>query len=393
MSTHSETARTLASAVRQFVNEQIIPLEAKLLQGGESSDLIQQLTAKARAQGLWGLHYPLAHGGQIASLEDYLLVAEQEGRTEFSQAIFGSHSALDAHMILAYGSPELQRDCLAPLATGQAVSAYGMTEPEHGGSFPNLMTTSAHLDKGVWVINGRKWFVCNTDRATFVTVLVRTAPLDVPIQNALSMIIVPTTSAGFKVERQLSLLGRHLGQGEMSFTDVRVPECYLLGDCGAGIFLMGKRLHRGRLLRSMNWVGLAQRCCELMGARIHSARGEASRFTDKQLVREHLVNTHLAISGARELIRIAARSVDANVPDDIAINLAKMAASRAICLASDVAMQLYGAEGLSELTPLEGIYRIARTSRILDGADEALISSVGRKLMDSYKNGERYVFH
>lgn len=391
-SNHSDTARSLAQALRQFVDTHIIPAEAELAKGDESSPLIKQLNGMAREAGLWGLFYPLSHGGQIASLEDYLLVAEQEGRTEFSQAIFGSHSALDAHILLKFGTEALQQQFLQPLTEGLAVSAYGMTEPDHGGSFPSLISTSAQLVNGQWIINGRKWFVCNTERATFVTVLVRTGAADVPIHQALSMIIVPTSTAGFKVERQISLLGRHLGQGEMSFTNVQVPEAYLLGDCGAGIALMGKRLNTGRLLRSMNWVGLAQRCCELMGARIHSERGVSSRFLDKQLVRQHLVTSHHAISSARELIRLAARGVDAGYPNDVDINIAKMAASQAICTASDSAMQLYGAEGISELTPIEGIYRIARTSRILDGSDEALISSVGRKLMDCYQDGGRYHF-
>lgn len=391
-STHSDTARALAQALRQFVDTQIIPVEAELAKTDESSPLIKQLSSKARDAGLWGLFYPLSHGGKIASLEDYLLVAEQEGRTEFSQAIFGSHSSLDARMLLQHGTDTLQQQFLQPLAEGLAVSAYGMTEPDHGGSFPSLINSTAQLANGQWTINGRKWFVCNTDRATFVTVLVRTAAPDVPLHQALSMIIVPTNVAGFKVERQISLLGRHLGQGEMLFTDVQVPEAYLLGDCGAGLSLMGKRLNTGRLLRSMNWVGLAQRCCELMGARIHSERGISSRFLDKQLVRQHLVTTHHAISSARELIRLAARGVDANQPNDVDINIAKLAASQAICTASDSAMQLFGAEGMSELTPIEGIYRIARTSRILDGSDEALTSSVGRKLMDCYQDNGRYCF-
>ncbi len=202
-SNHSDVARTLAQTLRQFIDTHIIPVEAELAKSGESSPLMTQLNSMAREAGLWGLFYPLSHGGKIASLEDYLLVAEQEGRTEFSQTIFGSHSALDAHMIVNFGTEALQQQFLQPLAKGVAVSAYGMTEPDHGGSFPSLISTSAQLANGQWTINGRKWFVCNTDRATFVTVLARTGAADVPIHQALSMIIVPTSTTGFKVERQI----------------------------------------------------------------------------------------------------------------------------------------------------------------------------------------------
>ena len=392
-SVHTELARSLASEVSKFVDEMIIPNESRLTQDGDSSFQLQsELTEKARCAGLWGLFYPLSHGGKIASLEDYLIVAEQEGRSEFSPAILGSHSALDAHMLLKFGTNETHRNFLEPMVTGKAVPSYGMTEPGHGGSFPALITTSAYLSDGSWTINGRKWFVGNTDRATFVTVLARTAGENIVPAKALSMIIVPTDSPGFKVERQITMMGRSLGQGEISFSEVRIPAHNLLGASGSGIDLMSRRLGIGRLLRSMNWVGLAQRCFDLMGARINSARGRSARLPEKQLVRQHVANVYQAIASARELIRVAARGVDALHPSDIEINVAKIAASQALCIASDSAVQLHGAEGISDLTPLSGIYRVARTSRILDGPDESLISSVGRRLINFYKEKDVYYF-
>ncbi len=391
--THTETAKQLARAVNVFVETEIIPNEPLLAQQGERSLRLQSdLAQKARQAGLRGLFYPLSHGGKIASLEDYLLVAEQEGRTEFSQAIFASHTALDAHMLLKFGNAAIHEQFLQPLASGDALPCYGMTEPGQSGSIPSLITTTAHLSNGWWRIDGRKWFISNADRATFMTVLARTAGKETELNNALSMIIVPTDAPGFKVERQLTMMGHSYGQGEVSLTAVQVPEHYLIGACGGGLDLMNKRLGLGRLLRAMNWIGLAQRCMDLMGARIHSIRGKFSRLAEKQLVRQHIFNTYQAIAGARELIRIAARGVDAQSPDEIAINVAKMAASHALCIASDGAMQLYGAEGLSDLTPLYGINRIARTSRILDGNDESLISSVGRRLINHYQHHVVYSF-
>ncbi|SOD41135.1 acyl-CoA dehydrogenase family protein [Nitrosovibrio sp. Nv4] len=394
-SAHTEPAISLSREVRKFVDEMIIPNELRLdgNGGGDSSFRLQsELTEKARSAGLWGLFYPLSHGGKIASLEDYLIVAEQEGRSEFSPAIFGSHSALDAHMLLKFGGDEIRKNFLDPMMTGKAVPSYGMTEPGHGGSFPALITTSAHLSDGSWTINGRKWFVGNVDHATFVTVLARTAGTDSIPGKALSMILVPSDIPGFKIERRITMMGRSLGQGEISFNGVQVPEHNLLGSPGSGIDLMGQRLGIGRLLRSMNWVGLAQRCFDLMGARINSERGQSARLSEKQLVRQHVVNAYQAIASARELIRVAARGIDARRPSDVEINVAKIAASQALCTASDSAVQLYGAEGISDLTPLSGIYRIARTSRILDGTDESLISSVGRRLINFFKDEDVYYF-
>ncbi|MBN9125198.1 MAG: acyl-CoA dehydrogenase [Nitrosospira sp. 56-18] len=392
-SDHTALARSLSIEMRKFVDETIIPNEARLAQDGEASSRLQsELIEKARHAGLWGLFYPFSHGGKIVSLEDYLIVAEQEGRTEYSGAIFGGHTALDAHMLLEFGTDEIRRRFLEPMVAGEAIPGYGMTEPEHGGSFPGLITTFARLSGGNWIIDGGKWFVGNAERATFITVLARTAGEDTALGNALSMIVVPTNSPGFRFERPISMMGRSLGQGEISFRGVRVPEDHLLGARGSGIDLMKRRLGMGRLLRAMNWVGLAQRCFDLMGARIHSGRGRSARLAEKQLVRQHVANAYQAIAGARELIRVAARGVDARRADDVEINVAKMAASQALCLASDSAVQLYGAEGISDLTPLSGIFRIARTSRILDGTDESLISSVGRRLIDFYKEQDAYHF-
>ncbi len=390
--THTKLARSLARQVSEFVDGMIIPNESLLAQAGNQSMLRSYLTNRARATGLCGLFYPLSQGGKIASLEDYLIVAEQEGRTEFSQVIFGSHTALDAHMLYEFGNEHIHAQFLQPMTGGTAIPSYGMTEPDHSGSIPSQITSSARLCNGNWHINGKKWFVSNTDRATFVTVLVRTATDEVPLNQALSMIIVPMNTPGLKVERQLTMLGCPSDQGEISFHDVQVPEHNLLGTCGGGLDLMNKRLSLGRLLRSMNWIGLAQRCLDLMGTRIHSLRGKSSRLAEKQLVRQHLVNAYQAIASARELIRIAARSVDAQNPDPIAISVAKMAASHALCITSDSAIQLHGAEGLSDLTPLSGIGRIARTSRILDGNDESLISSVGRRLISFYQHQTVYSF-
>lgn len=390
---HTEAARSLSREVRKFVDKVIIPCEPRLAEGGDSAAQLQsELTEKARRAALWGLFYPLSHGGKIASLEDYLIVGEQEGRSEFSSAIFGTHSALDAHMLLKFGSDEIRKNFLEPMVAGEAIPSYGMTEPDHGGSFPTLITTCAHLSNGNWTINGRKWFVGNADRATFVTLLARTAKEEIDTRQTLSMILVPTNSPGFSIERQIPILGRFLGQGEMSFTDVQVPEYNRLGESGNGIELMSQRLRLGRLLRAMSWVGLAQRCFDLMGMRINSHRGLSARLPHKQLVRQHIANAYQAIASARELIRIAARGIDIQCPSDVRINVAKMAASQALCIASDSAVQLYGAEGISDLTPLSGIYRIARTSRILDGTDESLISSTGRRLIDFFKEEDVYHF-
>lgn len=372
----------LARQVRNFVDERIIPLEAELAaEPRQAARRIAELSTEARNVGLWGSFYPQSLGGRIASLRDYLLVAEQEGRSEYAPAIFGDDATLDLHMLIRHAREEVCQRFLAPLAAGALVTSYGMSEPDSIGSIPATMSSHAEFVDGHWLLNGRKWFICRAERAALVTVIARTGlgPLD----NALSMLLVPSDAPGFRVERSLSILGRFTGQGELSFEQVRVPPSHVLGQPGQGLALMQERLALGRVLRSVHWLGLAQRCFDLMCARIHSARGQQARLADKQLVRQRVFRVYQAIASARALLQDAAGKYDAGVASSVEVNIAKVAASQALSEAADSAIQIMGAEGLSELLPLSGIYRTARTTHILDGTDDALISAVGRQLLDN----------
>lgn len=358
-----------AQRVRQFVDERIIPLEAEL---ASNPPLLAELSEQARAEGLWGNFYPQAGG----SLREYLAVAEQEGRSEYAPAIFGDDATLDLHMLSRHASEAVRQRFLEPLACGAMVSSYGMSEPDSIGSIPATITAHAELIDGQWRLNGRKWFICRAERAALVTVVAQTA-------QGLSMFLVPADAPGFRVVRPLSILGRFSGQGELAFEDVPVAPAYVLGQPGQGLALMQERLGLGRILRSVHWLGLAQRCFDLMCARIHSPRGQQARLADKQLVRLRVFSVYQAIASARLLLQDAAAKRDAGVANSVEVNIAKVAASQALSAAADSAIQIMGAEGLSAWSPLPGIYNTARTTHILDGTDDALISAVGRQLLDS----------
>lgn len=390
----------MAKRVRSFIDEWVIPNEELLNRGDESAVcLLKELELEARRLGLWGSFYPQAWGGKIPLLEEYLPVAEQEARSEYSQEIFGSHSSLDAHMMEDFANDTIKSTFLKPLANGEAISAYAMTDQGKAGSIPAQIETEAQKVQGNWNITGNKWFICNANVATFVTVVAKTGILENG-KNTYSMILVPTDAEGFDVPESINILGKDLGQGEITFNKVSVPENYLLGQEGNGLMLMGKRLRIGRLLRSAQWLGMAQRCFDLMGDRVLSERGRKSRLPEKQLISQHLFDGFQAIVSARQVVKMAARSVDhlrarekgkcEALTDlarrtDIQVNTAKVLASKAFCKVADSAVQVYGAEGLRSEHPVAGFYRIARTTRILDGADEALISSVGKRLMAEFE--------
>ncbi len=368
-----------------FVKTHILPNELLLSSSGiESKQLMAQLSQKAKKEGLRGLYYPLSIGGKIAQLSEYVSIAESEGYSEFGPAIFGSYSALDAHMLNTFGSKVVKKEFLEPLVQGKAMPCFGMTEPNKSGSIPALMSSYATLENGEWVINGGKWFISNAHRASFMTVMVRTEK-DVSTTKAFSKLIIPTDTAGFSIQREISVLGRQQGQCEISLENVRIPEAFILGERGQGMWLAGQRLHIGRLLRSAHWLGLANRCVNIMQERILSSRGQMAKLSEKQLVRQHIFHSHHRILSAQLITKKAAISVDQNNANETLVNLAKFSAAKALSLTADSAVQILGSDALDDKHPLSGIYRTARTTRILDGTDESLISAVGKKLIHSQK--------
>lgn len=383
------TAQTVQQRVRAFVEQYILPREAELgACDGAAAQLSAELQVRAQAAGVFGNFYPAPEGGRALSLRDYLPIAAEEGRSEFAPAILGGDATLDAYMLDCHAKGEMRERWLAPLLRGERVPCYAMSEPDSIGSIPATLKTRADWHGDHWRLNGRKWFICRAARADFATVIARTS--DGPLTSALSMLVVPREAPGFEFVRPLALLGRQQGQGELRFSDVLVAPQQVLGEPGQGLALMQQRLGLGRLLRAAHWLGLAQRCFDELCARVHSPRGVQARLADKQLLRARVYRVYRDIAGARALLDDAASKFDQGQANAIEVNLAKLAASEALSTAVDSAIQVMGAEGLSELSPLSGIYRQARTTHILDGTDDALISTLGRDLLKATAPGKAF---
>jgi acyl-CoA dehydrogenase len=379
--------KQLAQAIRVFTEQRIMPCEAALSAGDEhAQELLMKLKHQARQQGLWGNHYPADWGGKGLSFVDYQTVAQEEGRSEWGPVVFGTQTTLDTHILRQFGSEALQARYQEGLVSGALVGAYGMSEPHSIGSVPSTIETQAHQEGQAWVIHGRKWFISRAKQAEFVVVVAKTPahPSADSSEPSLSMILVPMSSKGLSFGDDVCLLGRDLGQAELIFDGVRVPHDHLIGLQGQAPILMQTRLKLGRTMNAAHWVGLAQRCFDVMCHRINSPRGQQARLPEKQLVRQHVFNVYQSIGAARAHLRCAGQSLDQGLPSLIETQMAKVAASQALSLAVDSAIQMFGAEGLSDANPLSRIYRMARTTRILDGADEVLINAVGRQILETY---------
>ena len=385
---------SLRAAVQQFTEEEILPRESQLL-GPEGPELLAELQRQARAAGLWGLYYPPELGGPGLTLPEYLPIAEQEGRALHGSAVFGAEATLDVRMLHESGSEGIRREYLGPLAAGGAVASYAMTEPGVSGSDPSLLRTEAKLAGGAWTVCGRKWFTSRAGHATFTTVVARSEALGRPLRSALSLIVVPADTPGFRVIRPLATLGVEADQWEIEFTGARVPEDHLVGQRGRGTAVIGRRLNLGRLLRAMHWLGQAQRAFDLMCLHLRQRRTLSGVLADKQLMHQHVFAAYTEICTARSLLRRAAAATEAGVPTTSPatsdVSAAKVAASQMVNNVLDRAVQVFGAEGL--LHPFLSVaYRTARGTRIYDGTDEIHITTTAQRILASYDDALTFDF-
>jgi len=376
--------------VREFVAERVIPVEPELDRG--DAPTLARLRDAGRAEGLYALPLPVEYGGGGLSLSDYLSagddrsVAELEGASDHGPDVLNSACLLTVRMLCRHAHPDVRAELVPGLVSGRSRSCYAMTEPGAAGSDPaTLRTVAVPAGDGDWILTGRKWFISGAGAADWAIVLARTSP-DGPTRSAFTLFLVPSGDGGFRVERELDVLGGG-GQFELMLPTVRVPATGVLGEVGQGLSLAGERIGLGRTLRALRWTGQAQRAVELLAARVSGRRLGSGVLADQQLMQALVFEAELAVRSARSLTARAASAVASGERSTVEVAMAKLAAARALGLAVDSAIQAYGAEGLGAHTGLPRLLRWARAARIMDGSDELLVSGTGRRLLRDYREG------
>ncbi|MGW4798269.1 acyl-CoA dehydrogenase family protein [Nonomuraea sp. NPDC004297] len=387
-----DSVRPVRDAVRAFMIERVEPAEPVLHAGGpEAAATLDELRAQARKEGLWALGHPRELGGGGLPFLDYVYVNEVQGRSEYGQLALGTYTLQDSLMLHEHASPEQRERYLAPLVRGDISPSFAMTEPGVSSSDPTQLTTSAVLDGDEWVINGHKWFTTGASRAAYTTVMCRTEP-DAPPHLAFSMILVPTSTPGYRIVRDTPVLGLDGAHCEVRYEDVRVPAANLLGPRGQGFVIAQRRLGPGRIFHCMRWLGQAQRAFDLMCRRLHERTAFGGPLAGKQLMRRHVFDSYTEIQSARLLTLQAAEAIDRGSQARVEIGAIKVVGARMLHNVIDRAIQVHGAAGLTADTPLERMYRHARAGRIYDGPDEVHIDSVGRRLLAEYAAGGSWEF-
>lgn len=380
--------------VERFVEDRVYPAEAALDDAPLDDYLavMRPLMDAAKTEGLWALGHPEEIGGQGMAFMDYVFVNEVVGRSEHAMVALGTHSLQDSIMLHLYADADWRERYLVPLVAGEVFPSIGMTEPAVASSDPTQLETTAVLDGGEWVINGRKWFTTWANRAAFTTVFARTEPEDAPKHSAFSMIIVPTDTPGYEIVRETPVLGMSGGHCEVVYTDVRVPAANLLGPRGEGFKIAQKRLGPGRIFHCMRWLGQAQRAFDLMCARANSRHAFGSALAEKQLVQKMVFDSAAEIQASRLLTLDAARMIDAGDEARVEIGLIKVVGAAMLHNVIDRAIQVHGAMGVTPDTPLERMYRHARSARLYDGPDEVHIQTTARRILRTYAQGGSWDF-
>ncbi|MEV6736375.1 acyl-CoA dehydrogenase family protein [Streptomyces sp. NPDC051104] len=374
-------ATALRDHVAEFVRGRVMPCEPVLDAGGaEAAAVLRRLQREAKAEGLWALPLPSELGGQGLPLRSYAHVAEAEGASDHGPAALGSAPLLDALMLWRHASPAVRERYAERLVTGDIRACYAMTEPETPGTDPFLTTTRAvPADDGTWRVGGRKWFTSGAADADLVTVLARTDGTP-PDREGLSLLLIPTNSPGFRVVRELPVLGAG-GQWEIELDGVVVNDDHLIGEHGKALDVAAERLQLGRTLRCLRWLGQAGRAFHLMRSRATTRTGSRGSLADLQLVQRHVFESLLVLRTTRPLVYEAVARLDAGLDAHVEVGLAKVAAARTLQQVTDAAIQVHGAAGLGPDTALPALFRTGRAARILDGPDELHITSVARRVL------------
>ncbi len=386
----TEEIAELRARYRAFMEEHVYPNEAALRT--DDPELVRSLRAKAKEQGLWAPHVPPDAGGTGQGFLAYAYLNEEIGRSSYAQLVFGCQApdAGNAEILYLFGTDEQKERWLRPLVAGEIRSFFSMTEPEVPGSDPTTLRTTARREGDDWVIDGHKWFSSGADGAAFGIVMAVTDPDAEPHARA-SQIVVPADTPGVEIVRPIPVMG-HAGSGwsthcEVWYRGVRVPVANTLGEPGDGFRIAQKRLGPGRIHHVMRWLGQMQRAFELLCSYSLEREAFGSRLADKQTVQNWIADSAAEIHACRLMTLDAARKIDEGDEARVEVSVIKYYAAGALHDVIDRAIQVHGARGLTDETPLAEMYSNARAARIYDGPDEVHRMVVSRRILREFEKG------
>lgn len=397
---YSDKVKGLVEQVKAFMDENVYPNEA-LFHEQVSQDqwktppILDELKAKAKAQGLWNFFLPLSFGeysGGLTNLE-YAPLAEEMGKVMWASEVFNCAAPDTGNMeVLArYGNEAQKKQWLEPLLAGEIRSAFAMTEPEVASSDATNIETSIVRDGDEYVINGRKFYISGACRETceIMIVMGKTDPDNSNRYLQQSQVLVPMKTPGVNIIRPMTVFGYNdapEGHAEIVFDNVRVPVSNIIAGEGRGFEVAQGRLGPGRIHHCMRSVGSAQRALEMMCKRANTRTVFGSLLIKNQSVREDIAKSYCQIEQSRLLNLKAAQKMDTegNKAAKDLIAMIKIIAPNMALDVIDRAIQMYGAAGVSQDTVLAHAFAGQRSLRLADGPDQVHMMQLGRNLAQTY---------
>ncbi len=401
----SEGALPLYQAVRAFIAEEIDPVTEEFYRLGEGRadhwgfgegqlELLDSVKDRARAAGLWNFFLPDAETGEGLSNLDYAYIAAELGRNPLASECLNCSAPDTGNMevLERVGTPEQKERWLAPLLAGEIRSAFAMTEPDVASSDARNIRSRAVRDGEEWVINGEKFYISGAGdpRCKIMIVMVQTSP-DGPAHRRQSQILVPMDTPGVEVVGGMEVFGQDdapHGHMHLRFHDVRVPATNMLLGEGRGFEISQVRLGPGRIHHCMRSIGAAERALELM-----VSRGLSREAFGRPLARlgkntETIAKARIEIEAMRLMVLRAAKAMDTlgNAEARVWVSAVKAMVPERVCRIIDEAIQIHGAAGVSQWTPLARMYAGQRTLRLADGPDEVHWHVVGRAELARYES-------
>jgi short-chain 2-methylacyl-CoA dehydrogenase len=365
--------------VRAFAEEVVAPRAEAMDRAERLDDAVLDQMA---GMGLFGLPFPERYGGMDADYFTLCLAIEELARVDSSVAItLEAAVGLGAMPIWRFGTEEQKRRWLVPLASGQGLGSFGLTEPG-GGSDAAALRTRARLEDGQWVIDGTKAFITNAGlpRSSLVTVAAVTGER-ADGRPEISTIIVPAGTPGYRVGKSYSKVGWHASDTrELVFEDCRVPEENLLGERGSGLANFLRTLEEGRVAVAALATGLCQGCVDecVRYARERQAFGQP--IASFQAVAFKIADMELRAHTARLAWQEAATALAAGEPFGRQAAIAKLYASEAAVTSAREAVQVHGGYGFMNEFPVARFYRDAKVLEIGEGTSEVMRILIARSL-------------
>lgn len=403
----SEAVRPLYLAVKKHIEENVIPIQDEFYSIGETladrwsyserqMELLEGAKNKAKELGLWNFFLPDAETGQGLSNLDYAYIAVELGKAPLASETLNCSAPDTGNMevLERVGTPEQKAKWLAPLLRGEIRSCFGMTEPNVASSDAKNISTLAVEDGDDWVINGEKYYISGAGdpRCKIMICMVKSSP-DAPTHKQQSQILVPLDAPGVTIVGPMHVFGHdHAPHGHMhiKLENVRVPKTNMLLGEGRGFEISQVRLGPGRIHHCMRSIGQAEEALQLALERSTSREAFGKKIYQLGKNIEIISKMRIDIEAMRMMVLKSAKAMDVlgNQEARIWIHMIKAMIPERVCEIIDQSMQLHGATGISQWSPLSAMYAGQRTLRFADGPDEVHHMVVGRNEVREYERNK-----